>query len=91
MLEAPLPLLVGITKREYKDITLNKYEKASKIWVFLDSGDIIWNEDGLINPVLDFKSENGAQLELEYNNYRKEYHYLKDQHAVTSRDALGAS
>ena len=45
MLEAPVPILVGITKREYKEITLNEIEKGCKIWVFVDSGDIIWNKD----------------------------------------------
>jgi hypothetical protein len=36
MLEAPVPLLVGITKKEYKEITLSEDEKESKIWVFMD-------------------------------------------------------
>jgi len=45
MLEAPLPILVGITKREYRDVikTLTQEEVNSKIWVFLDSGKIIWD------------------------------------------------
>ena len=50
MLEAPLPLLVGITNREYKDVTLTQTEKDSKIWVFLEEGQITWNKDGELLP-----------------------------------------
>lgn len=42
MLEAPVPFLVGITKKEYKQITLSKEEKDSKIWVFLENNHIKW-------------------------------------------------
>ena len=57
MLEAPLPLLVGITRREYKDVTLNQCERDSKIWVFLETGEVIWNQDGTTVPELDFRSD----------------------------------
>ena len=40
MLEAPLPLLAGLPKRVYKEITLTPAEMSTKIWVFLDSGKI---------------------------------------------------
>ena len=50
MLEAPLPIMVGITKREYRDISLTQDERDSKIWVFLDSSKIVWNKDGLTFP-----------------------------------------
>jgi hypothetical protein len=36
MIDAPLPMLVGITKKEYRELNLSKEEKDSKIWVFLD-------------------------------------------------------
>jgi hypothetical protein len=47
MLEAPLPLLVGITKKEYKQITLSPEEKDDKIWVFLESKQIVWMKETL--------------------------------------------
>ena len=46
MIEAPLPLLVGITYREYRDLSLSQCERDSKIWVFLETGNIVWNKDG---------------------------------------------
>lgn len=33
MIEAPVPLLVGITNREYNDLNLQKEDRESKIWV----------------------------------------------------------
>lgn len=71
MLEAPLPLLVGITNREYKQLIgssnndssfntnqngrestqgppsstfLSEQEMNSKIWVFLEKGEVKWNK-----------------------------------------------
>jgi hypothetical protein len=38
MIEAPVPLLVGITKKEYKELNLSKEERASKAWIFLENG-----------------------------------------------------
>ena len=38
MVEAPLPLLVGITKREYRHLNLSEDERSSKNWVFLETG-----------------------------------------------------
>mmetsp|Transcript_21382 Transcript_21382/g.20536 ORF Transcript_21382/g.20536 Transcript_21382/m.20536 type:complete len:175 (+) Transcript_21382:3404-3928(+) len=54
MLEAPMPLLVGITKNEYQCLIegnngepplLNEQERAMKTWVFLESKEIVWSED----------------------------------------------
>lgn len=45
MVEAPLPLLVGITKREYRHLNLSENERSSKIWVFLESGQVIWAKE----------------------------------------------
>ena len=42
MLEAPLPILVGITKKEYKEMSLTPDEINCKIWVFLETGEIKW-------------------------------------------------
>lgn len=38
MIEAPVPLLVGITKKEYRDLSLSEEEREDKIWVFVESG-----------------------------------------------------
>ena len=57
MLEAPLPLLVGITNREYKDVTLTQTEKDSKIWVFLEEGQITWNKDGELLPTFSLNQD----------------------------------
>jgi len=35
-LEAPLPLLVGITKQMYSELKLTEEERNNKIWIFLD-------------------------------------------------------
>ena len=56
MLEAPLPLLVGITKREYKYINLTEEEKESKVWVFLDTGEIKWIKDDHHIPLFSFNN-----------------------------------
>jgi hypothetical protein len=55
MIEAPLPLLVGITYREYRDLALSKFERDSKIWVFLKTGSILWNKDDLPLPSFSIK------------------------------------
>lgn len=44
MIEAPVPLLVGITKKEYRELSLSEEERMSKAWVFLENGQVIWNE-----------------------------------------------
>jgi hypothetical protein len=54
MLEAPVPILVGITKREYKDLSLTDDEKDSKIWVFLENGTVLWNKDQQKVPFFHF-------------------------------------
>ena len=54
MLDAPVPLLAGLTKKVYKEITLTPEEKASKTWVFLESGIIKWSEDDRSIPRFDF-------------------------------------
>ena len=33
MIEAPVPLLVGITHREYNDLNLQKEDYENKIWI----------------------------------------------------------
>jgi len=55
MIEAPLPLLVGITYREYRDLSLSKFERDSKIWVLLETGSILWNKDDLPLPSFSIK------------------------------------
>lgn len=44
MIEAPVPLLVGITKKEYRELNLCEEERSNKIWVFLENGTVEWNE-----------------------------------------------
>lgn len=65
MLEAPLPLLVGISRREYKDVTLTQEERDSKIWVFLDSGEVLYAKD---QPL----------VELAFNIDENLYSFFKD-------------
>lgn len=45
MIEAPLPLLLGITHREYRELALSQAERDSKIWVFLETSQVTWNQD----------------------------------------------
>lgn len=54
MIEAPVPLLVGITKREFRELNLTTDERDSKIWVFVESGEIIWNKDNMPRPNFHF-------------------------------------
>jgi hypothetical protein len=68
MIEAPLPLLVGITKREYRNLDLTPQEKSSKIWVFLESGEVIWSDDPV--PSFDIKT---VDLEFEYTSFQSTY------------------
>jgi len=39
-LEAPLPLLVGITRQMYSEIKLTEAEKNSKIWIFMEGDSV---------------------------------------------------
>ena len=66
-LEAPLPILVGITMREYRELNLTQDERDSKIWVFLDKSEIIWNKDVLEFPEFDIIDHN---LQKEYENFK---------------------
>jgi hypothetical protein len=45
MVEAPVPLLVGITKKEYRHLNLSEDERNTKIWVFLESGHVVWSKE----------------------------------------------
>lgn len=45
MIEAPVPLLVGITKKEYRELNLSEDERCTKVWVFLDKGEVEWNDE----------------------------------------------
>lgn len=84
MIEAPLPILVGISRREYKDLNLTQDEKDSKIWVFLDhGGEVIWNKDSRSLPVFDLSSR-CIELELEYAKFQTTYESLVD--AITVRN-----
>ena len=65
MIEAPLPILVGITRREYKSLQLTKEDKDSKIWVFLNEAHIEWNQHASL-PVLHIINE---QLQQVYRNF----------------------
>ena len=59
MLEAPMPILVGITKKEYEmihDEVLSAEEMEEKTWVFLDKGEIIWSWDVQQVPTIDFNN-----------------------------------
>jgi hypothetical protein len=56
MLEAPLPILVGITKKEYKEMSLTPDEINCKIWVFLETGEIKWTQDGREFPEFYFNN-----------------------------------
>jgi hypothetical protein len=56
MIEAPVPILVGITKKEYRELNLSQDEKDSKIWVHLDTGDVTWNNDGMPRPTFYFNN-----------------------------------
>lgn len=47
MLEAPVPMMVGITKKVYKHaVTLDENEKRSKVWVFLNenNNNVVWDD-----------------------------------------------
>lgn len=45
--EAPVPLLVGISHKEYKTVIkqLSKDEMSDKVWVNADTGDVSWCKD----------------------------------------------
>jgi hypothetical protein len=43
MLDIPQPILVGVTKRDYKTIDLTDEEKSFKTWVFLDDNSVRWS------------------------------------------------
>jgi hypothetical protein len=63
MLEAPMPMLVGITHREFRNLALTQQEKDSKIWVNLTTKQITWSEqDSFL--ILDLKTE---ELDSEYS------------------------
>ena len=65
MIEAPMPILVGITRREYKSLQLTKEDRDSKIWVFLNEAHIHWNQHDHL-PILHIANE---QLLSEYANF----------------------
>lgn len=51
MLEAPVPMLVGITKKVYKHaVTLDESERKSKVWVFLngEKNNVVWDDQKAI-------------------------------------------
>jgi len=50
VLEAPLPILVGITNQMYRDTTLSEEERKSKIWVFLDTATVDWSGEPVKAP-----------------------------------------
>lgn len=52
-LEAPCPLLVGISPKQYKEVQLTQDERKSKIWVFLNENRIEWQRDPV--PQFSFK------------------------------------
>ena len=50
MIDAPLPLIAGLTKKVYKEINLTRQEKSFKTWVFLETGKIEWSDDSKSMP-----------------------------------------
>ena len=70
MLEAPVPFLAGITKKEYKDMTLTQEERSQKIWVFLEKGVIHWLADGTKLPTLNFDSMD-QRIKNDYLKFEK--------------------
>lgn len=77
---------MGITKREYKEITLTEEERQNKIWVFLNQTPTIkWNQDGQELPLFDFNTgKEGLKLEIEYQNFKDTYN-KKVHDSLTSR------
>ena len=51
VLEAPLPILVGITESMLHHITLDESEISSKIWVNLSKQTISWQTDYENTPI----------------------------------------
>ncbi|CDW77603.1 UNKNOWN [Stylonychia lemnae] len=68
MIEAPVPLLVGITKKEYKDLKLTEEERSQKIWVNLEDGSVQWNSDEVDFPTFDFEGLQG-KISKDYQNF----------------------
>lgn len=66
MLEAPMPMLVGITHREYRNLNLTQAERDTKVWVNLTSKQITWSEQETF-LILDLKTD---QLDSEYTQFK---------------------
>ena len=71
MIEAPVPLLVGITKREFRELQLSDDERDSKIWVFVENGEIIWNKDNMPRPPFHFEDLVG-KIDDDYQSFSKD-------------------
>lgn len=61
-----MPMLVGITHREYRNLNLTQAERDTKVWVNLTSKQITWSEQETF-LILDLKTD---QLDSEYTQFK---------------------
>jgi hypothetical protein len=75
-----MPMLVGITHREFRNLTLTQQERDSKIWVNLTTKQITWCEQDSF-MILDLKTD---QLDSEYSALKQS---LSSSHSRSLTDS----
>lgn len=62
--------MVGITNQMYKDITLTPEEMKTKVWVFLDTGEIVWPTVEPYSNIPDISFfELSHKIDIEYKSF----------------------
>ena len=92
MIEAPVPILVGITKREHRELKLTPEERVSKTWVYVETGHIIWSED-YQHEELTVNFDNLLEkIESDYSTFSKDqFKVVRETELSTYRDSFANS